>query len=516
MSEDRFGQETPEQGPEVENAAEKPVEETVFLGKYRLLEPMEPAADEAEWYLCEADDQQYFARLCRREELAQRTRRLTEVRSDFVVTPVEVGEADGASLEILPFFPWGGMEGMCLTAKQLRTMVIPCLLEGLKALHDVGIVLGDFTPANLIPRQDGHGVAILPYGMRDAFIFMAPEALQGIRHEASDYYSMGITLLTLYAGKEPYGDLQPEDAVRFMADQRLPFPVDMPGDLQTLIFGLTYGEVASRRNKAGKNRRWTRNEGIAWLRGERQPVPFACYFAGEVYRDVPRLVDAMARDWKEAQKELQRGTMAAKLKPCAPELAEECQAAEQKIKAGTSPDRALFDLLYRLDPEKHGLLWRGSKYDAMEQLGQKMLDTLRCTKDGVPQDDDEMLKCAILSTYLGPRTADAPALLEGIKALEEQYAAAGADDWQRRYVLFLAAYMLGAERTYAYGKRCFSTMDAFADFQEETFYESQEEFTRICHTLVDARNRLDPQFEAWLVAIGKGDALESWKSGLAQ
>ena len=76
--------------------------------------------------------------------------------------------------------------------------------------------------------------------------------------------------------------------------------------------------------------------------------------------------------------------------------------------------------------------------------------------------------------------------------------------------------MLGAERPYAYGKRCFSTMDAFADFQEETVYESQEEFTRICHTLVDARNRLDPQFEAWLVAIGKGDALESWKSGLAQ
>ena len=41
--------------------------------------------------------------------------------------------------------------------------------------------------------------------------------------------------------------------------------------------------------------------------------------------------------------------------------------------------------------------------------------------------------------------------------------------------------------------------------------ENLDQFKEFCHMLMDQYDSLIPAFESWLIAIGKRDALNSWK-----
>ncbi|MEY4548263.1 MAG: hypothetical protein RL685_4458 [Pseudomonadota bacterium] len=93
-------------------------------------------------------------------------------------------------------------------------------LEGLLALHELGVVHGDFTPDNILVRPDGSGVLIdlgcaRPRGQVSSELsgtpgFFAPELLSSGRAElAGDLYAVGICLQQLAAasGERPSAEL---------------------------------------------------------------------------------------------------------------------------------------------------------------------------------------------------------------------------------------------------------------------------------------------------------------------
>jgi len=247
---------------------------TVLCGLYTVESRLDVASGEADLYLCQYENVSYIAKVYRREAaLKEDVAALLEgVQSPYVARLYEFSFLDGFPVEIIPYYKNGSLQGRQYTLEELRQTVIPCINEGLRALHAKGIIHKDLKPSNMMLADDQRGVAIIDFGVssakdRDSAVivtktgmtpeYSAPETFRGLFLEESDYYSFGITLFELFCGYIPYANMGAEEIERYLAVQRIPFPDSMPGELRDLIAALTYTDLTNRQDKHNPNRRWT-------------------------------------------------------------------------------------------------------------------------------------------------------------------------------------------------------------------------------------------------------------------
>ncbi len=111
-------------------------------------------------------------------------------------------------------------------------------LEGLAALHAVGIRHGDFTPRNVLVRRTGGGVLIdlgcaRPFGKVEVLCgtpgYVAPELLAGGQGDArSDLYAAGVSLREIIGLARSKPDAKPERLLsRLLADDARDRPTDV-------------------------------------------------------------------------------------------------------------------------------------------------------------------------------------------------------------------------------------------------------------------------------------------------
>ena len=182
-------------------------------------------------------------------------------------------------------------------------------------------------------------------------IYAAPEAIQGIFHRESDYYSLGITVFELFTGFTPFQNagLSAEEAARMASVSRIEFPDGFPPELRKLVLGLTYRDLSHRNESDNPNRRWGYNEVERWLRGEDLPVPgelsggefagamtsFPPYgFAGTRYTEISALVRAMLMHPEAGLRELGRGILTHHFGLC--DAAREQLCLEARILSGNT------------------------------------------------------------------------------------------------------------------------------------------------------------------------------------
>lgn len=150
---------------------------------------------------------------------------LTTLRSPRVVSALDFGS-----------YPRGGkylalewLEGPTLESFMFATYtswvatavrIVSEVLEGLEAVHAVGLVHCDLKPSNLIDTQEGikifdFGLATLTKGLGDCLFeqgkqlgtprYMSPEQLNGVEVDArSDLFACGLLLYQLMTGRAPY------------------------------------------------------------------------------------------------------------------------------------------------------------------------------------------------------------------------------------------------------------------------------------------------------------------------
>lgn len=381
-------------------------------------------------YLCNYQEKSYVAKIYRRDVAikSEVMQALKEIQSPYVAHMIDTGMVDGKTVEILPYYENGSLQGKRLSYQELRETVIPCINEALRELHKIGVIHKDLKPSNIMRLDNGRDVAIIDFGIssviddgRTVLVtktgmtpeYSAPETFRSVFLEESDYYSLGITLYELFCGRTPYAGMSNDEITQYMSIQKIPFPDEMPKALKELIAGLTYSDLANRNDKKNPNRRWTYEEVCNWCSGKYQPIPGeanmesntvripAYKFRGELYTDTTELVQALASDWDNGKKQLYRGLLTGFFMACDPEIAEACMDAEDSVtKRGENEDVAFWKLLYKMSPDVNTFFWKNQKYESLNVFGIDLMEKLRGGNVEECPMWNEMLSYGLISSYM--------------------------------------------------------------------------------------------------------------------
>ncbi len=285
---------------------------TKVLDHYNIIAKLQTQSGEAAIYLAMPDQNAsethnisinapVVVKVYRRKNAVSREvlERLSKLKSPSIVEIIDYGEYNDYPCIILPQFVNHSLQGKKLSFEQIRDIVVPDVINGLKYLHSQGIIHRDIKPGNMMVTNDGNHIQIIDFGISEALEtgasvvmskngftrdYCAPEALSGSWMEESDYYSFGISLYEIFKGDTPFGkNISAEEYAAMQSVSSIPFSDDFPKALVNLVKGLTYKDVSNRNDLSNPNRRWTWREVEKWCKGESLPVP------GEISSDTGNL-----------------------------------------------------------------------------------------------------------------------------------------------------------------------------------------------------------------------------------
>jgi hypothetical protein len=169
---------------------------------------------------------------------------VASLRGARVVEVFEVGEHRGQLYSAQRFYPERGLDAAGERSADTRLRAVADAAHGVHALHEIGIVHRQVTPANVL-LAGGRGLVSEPSlaplvapgitstgtGTLAALAYLEPEVIWGEpAGRSSDIWSLGVTLHQALTGRSVYPDLPDETAAAFrhvlhsrpVLDERLP------------------------------------------------------------------------------------------------------------------------------------------------------------------------------------------------------------------------------------------------------------------------------------------------------
>lgn len=514
---------------------------SVIAEKYTVIEPLSVSTGEADLYICEYMDTKYVVKIYRRQRAVKSEvlEVLKSINSPFVASLFDTGIYNNMPFEVLPYYRNGSLQGKKYSFDELKNTIIPCINEALKILHKNNIIHKDLKPSNIMLMDDGKSVAIIDFGISSVVDegntvlvtktgmtpeYSAPETFRNLFLEESDYYSFGITLYELFCGYTPYKNMNAEEIAQYTAIQRIPFPKDMPKELQDLISGVTYFDITNRNKKENPNRRWTYKEVSNWCNGTKQVIPgegneIASYntipaytFLGKAYRDISALISALAEHWNDGKKQLYRGLLSGFFKNYNPEIAGFCIDAEEEASKTTGKDDIIFwNLIYTIYPELSVFYWMGRSYASVSMLGNEILEKLWNKDESDYKYWDSVLDNRLLTNYLNRTNSKNSKIAKAVEALETAHSLPNISMREKILNYYTMAYLLSGQKTLCMENNHFENVSELTAYMKKLLASSYEEFEVFCHKMIDNDDTLDVQFEAWLIALGKRKELNEWR-----
>ncbi len=519
-------------------------EGTLVCGKYKIKNQMEVASGEADLYLCSDGSNLYVAKIYRRKFAVKQdvVDALMKINSPYVAKIYTTGSYNGYPVEIIPYYEKGSLQGHAFTEEELTDIIILAINEGLKAIHDAGIIHKDLKPSNIMLNSDGKSVSIIDFGISSSVSdgntilvtktgmtpeYSAPETFKNLFLKESDYYSFGITLYELFCGYTPYANMQPEEIEQFISVQHIPYPEKMSDRLKDFITALTYYDISNRNNKNNPNRRWTYEEVKSWIDGEslvitgegignsgNGSVP-GYDFQGKTYTNPDLLVGALAEHWEDGKKQLFRGNITRYFRKWNMEIARKCQAAEDTAARENGRDDIIFwKLLYQINPRLKSFVWMGKAYENLPAFGREALEMLWDNDTSCFSYYSSILSEKVLSQYVQMLYPKNEKLKKVANAIEDSYELERnkGTDFKRTY--YLMAYSLSGQKLFLLDGNQFRTVGELAAYLRKVSEESFKRFEEICHRLVGYDGNLDIQLETWLLSLGKSEEIEKWKASV--
>lgn len=224
----------------------------------------------------------YFSQYKPHQEVLEKLR--TIKRIDVLVPLVYGFHSENNSnfkrfFEISDFMTGGTLDSIKpIKSPEKLKIILQQVLEAIHFCHENGIVHRDIKPANIFFRNESQSqIALGDFGIASAVkddykltkanktnTYAAPEMFLSyesstVVSRAVDYYALGISMLELWLGHDPFKGISEFAMIQNKLNQNIAMPTDMPKDWQTLIKGfLTFEET----------KRWNYTQVKAWLRGE--------------------------------------------------------------------------------------------------------------------------------------------------------------------------------------------------------------------------------------------------------
>ncbi len=394
-----------------------------LLDEYHVDGKLPVSGAEADIYSAHRDDNsRYVVKLYKRSNSIKPgiIDSLIRLNNPHVVSISGSGEYEGYTFTVSPYYEGTSLDriiegGNRFDIGTVKSMILPAVLDGLKALHNVGIIHKDLKPANIMITPADNGIRIIDFGISSELdqstlivtktgktpTYSAPETLSGVFSVESDYFSLGITLYELMTGHTPFEKNLTDAEVINQSVQisSIEFPDYISEEARNLILGLTYRDISNRHDRNNPNRRWGYAEVKRWLDGESVPVPgisgdagsfaadrknfrYPYKFRGTLIENISQLAEALIRDYGGGIRELQRGLLERHF-----ELNEnydfqkKCSDAARKIEStdGDDVSKACFyyQLCYEIDPDCGNLYWRGNYFGCLKEFADKLQNELQ-------------------------------------------------------------------------------------------------------------------------------------------
>jgi len=386
--------------------------------------------------------------------------------------------------EITPYCKDGDLSRDAAFTFQQITDLARYLNEALHSMHGAGILHRDIKPANLYRYQGrivigDFGIAKLANagmtsttGGTDGY--RAPESVLAVTagetafyfDEACDYYSLGVTLGSLYEGRFVYQDMTAAMITIAVRQGKLPLTKVDPhrGELENLLNGLCRYDSRYRFNY-GDVCKWLSDHNYAGSIIEDE-WPRSFRMMNEEYSDEKSLFEGITRDaahWNEGKDLLYSKYFENFFMSFRTDLARAAQVADEKYR-NTDRDKGLslfLKSLYAPGP----IVWKGYTFRSLRELGEKMAVTR------TPAAYGEILQKQVISHWLKNT--------EGISADRETISTVEALEKTSGKEPELACYWFG--NSFASKRSTEICGEKVADFQEllrvlfrspKKFYES--------------------------------------------
>ncbi len=337
--------------------------------------------------------------------------------------------------EIQPYCPAGDLSLLEKMNFEELIPVIAHLNEALRRIHLGGLLHLDIKPENLYQYKDkivigDFGIAhIQTDGKRMTNViggtigYRAPETMfvpsvQNMTYyltTAADYYSLGMTIASLYVGHYILEDMEGELSV-IMCESHIPLPFSGDSNqilLQNLVDGLCQFD---------SQRRFGYEEVGAWLKNhnyrgksENSRWPRAYTFQGKDCWNVDEFYTTLSENWEIGKLHLYRGFIEqffASFHPQISQRAYEIVAKEnvdEDIKENS--DIGFLKFLNEIHPNGW-FIWKNNKFEGLTQMAEAILSAESL------DDYEEILKKKLLSIWLEKQEESDLAVMELVKRIE--------------------------------------------------------------------------------------------------
>jgi serine/threonine protein kinase len=337
----------------------------------------------------------YYSNFRPKEEILER---LSALKRKDVITPLDYGYVQDRFYEIIEFMQGGTLQDLFpLRDMEKISSLVAQVITALNACHEVRIIHRDIKPENIFFRDKARKeLVIADFGISSVHyegvdlrkttkfrspIYAAPEQSsidsenKMLIDKKVDYYALGISLLELWLGRNPFEGVDDSFIPRIKQDGRVVIPKEMQPDLVKLIKGLITTET---------HKRWGYDEVQKWLRGE----PVNVYFKtmdlrfedyvfdmdkGIVINDPKDLAYHMEQDPEKAAMHLHSNIIKNWLDKTSKDLAAEISIIYEREYLGNTPEgtkAAVTKAIYVLDKYKPYKSFDGSTWKDMSKLSE--------------------------------------------------------------------------------------------------------------------------------------------------
>lgn len=484
------------------------------IDKFKIKKVIAENTGEASLILTELGDRKLVLKLyhLNTEPDERITSVLDKIKSPYIMPRVRGGTYNGRVYELMPYYVRGDLEKQLpLEEEFIEKVVVPCVNEGLKVLHDNGIIHRDIKPSNMFVNKDGDRVILGDFGISSLLDgnvsvratslsrtlgYSAPEAANGFVSRESDYYSLGISLLHLCTGKDPFEGMSDMQILYQTINKTLDIPKSVSPRMRQLIKGLTVKD---------RNDRWGYEEVVKWLNNEEVEVKESKALKGlkpynfnyNKYYGLNAISMAFANDWEKAKKHLFRGLVEKNIAQYGEEYSVDIGDIRSTI---DDDDVAMFSTIYVLNPHAP-LCFMGYVYPDLQALGIKMYEAKPMLLEQNKRPSKEykailkMIKTGCLSKYIELNNyeegfqKDIEEIVNQIKRGEDMY-------------YYALMYILYPELGFTYEGKKYVTL---ADFVEDLEELGAEEIAKTCNKLIS-----NPIFHMWIYSLGYVDQVKEW------